>query len=90
MSPAVAPIPPHDLKQILVLFGYKVIAEDEFNWVLAHDVKDGADVPIVIPKLGDLVALDVMMETLITAKLNLQVYFALKQKLADGRPHNSH
>jgi|HubBroStandDraft_6_1064221.scaffolds.fasta_scaffold06462_3 hypothetical protein len=36
------------------------------------------------------VSLEIMMDTLITAKLNLQVYFALKQKLANGRVETAH
>ena len=37
--------------------------------------------PIILPKIGDLVAIDVMMQTLIDAKLNLGAYFALKERV---------
>jgi hypothetical protein len=79
MSPAVAPIPPIALKDILCLHGYRVTAEDDFNWSLVD--KNPNSEPIIIPKIGDLVALDVMMQTLIDAKLNLSTYFALKEKV---------
>lgn len=80
MSPAVAPIPPNALKEILCLHGYRVIAEDEYNWSLADRAQEKSE-PIIVPKIGDLVALDVMMQTLIDAKLNLSTYFALKEKV---------
>jgi hypothetical protein len=75
------------MKEILSHFGFQVIAEDEYNWVLS-ETKDHLGVatadekePIVIPKLGDLLALDVMMDTLIKSKLDLHTYFALKAKV---------
>jgi hypothetical protein len=87
--PAVACIPPWAMKEIMELFGWSVIAEDEYNWVLS-DSKDHIGVtdptaeikePIILPKLGDLLAVDVMMDTLVAAKLDLQTYFALKDKV---------
>lgn len=78
MSPAVAPIPPPALKEILCLHGFKVIDEDEYNWVLADSENS---VPITLPKMGELVAVDVMMQTLIDAKLNLSDYFRLKEQV---------
>jgi hypothetical protein len=85
--PAIAYIPPWAMKEILSHFGFQVIAEDEYNWVLS-ETKDHLGVatadekePIVIPKLGDLLALDVMMDTLIKSKLDLHTYFALKAKV---------
>jgi|HubBroStandDraft_2_1064218.scaffolds.fasta_scaffold836647_1 hypothetical protein len=85
--PAIAPIPPWAMKEILHLFGFQVIAEDEYNWVLS-ETKDhlgvaeaGEKEPIILPKLGDELALDVMMSTVINAKLDLHTYFALKAKV---------
>jgi hypothetical protein len=80
MSPAVAPIPPRALKDILCLHGYTLIAEDEYNWSLTDKTQEKSE-PIIIPKIGDLVALDVMMQVLIDTKLNLNIYFALKERV---------
>jgi hypothetical protein len=80
MSPAVAPIPPGALKEILCLHGYRVSTEDEYNWSLTDKSQENSE-PIIVPKIGELVALDVMMQTLIDAKLNLSTYFALKEKV---------
>lgn len=85
--PAIACIPPWAMKEILGHFGFQVIGEDEYNWVLS-ETKDhlgvaeaGEKEPIILPKLGDLLAVDVMMDTLIKAKLDLHTYFALKSKV---------
>jgi hypothetical protein len=85
--PAIAPIPPWAMKEILELFGFQVIAEDEYNWVLS-ETKDhlgvaeaGEKEPIVLPKLGELLALDVMMQTVIHARLDLHAYSLLKAKV---------
>ena len=85
--PAVACIPPWAMKEILEHFGFSVIAEDEYNWVLSETkahlgVATAGEVePLVLPKRGDLLAMDVMMETLIAAKMDLHTYFALKAKV---------
>jgi hypothetical protein len=75
--PAIACIPPWAMKEILEHFGFQVIAEDEYNWVMS-ETKGHLGVagpeekePLILPKLGDLLALDVMMDTLIKAKLGL-------------------
>ncbi len=76
------------MKEILEHFGYRVIAEDDYNWVLS-DTEDhlgiaggvAAKEPLILPKLGDLLALDVMMDTLIKAKLGYHTYFALKSRV---------
>jgi hypothetical protein len=73
--PAIAPIPPHILRAILELDGFRVISEDLYNWVL---VKDAADVfPIILPKIGKLVAVDVLMGALHKAHMNNARYFEL-------------
>jgi hypothetical protein len=75
------------MKEILQRFGFQVIAEDDYNWVLS-ETKDhlgvaevGEKEPIILPKQGDLLALDVMMSTVINAKLDLHTYFALKAQV---------
>jgi hypothetical protein len=80
MAPAVAPIPPGALKTILELYGFKVSAEDDYNWILA-DPHHPENEPIVIPKIGDLVAVEVMMQALIDSKLPFSAYLALKEKV---------
>jgi hypothetical protein len=80
MPPAVAPIPPGALKTILEMYGFVVIAEDGFNWVL-EDPKQADSEPIVIPKIGELVAVEVMMQALIDSKLPFSAYLALKEKV---------
>lgn len=53
------PIPPEALKRALEAAGYKVVDEGQRNWVLARD-KD--PVPVIIPKDGDLVSVDIMQD----------------------------
>lgn len=78
--PAVAPIPPGAMKTILELYGWKIAAEDGLNWVFVDPSNKEAD-PVVIPKIGDVLALDVMMQTLIDTKMDLATYFSLKQQV---------
>ena len=75
--PAIDPIPPALLKRVLELAEYKVITEDKHNWLLA---KFDHDVPIILPKRGQLVAVDVMMNTLASANLPPGAYFPLRDK----------
>lgn len=80
--PAIACISPFSMKRILDLYGWGVIAEDEFNWVLAEKKPTGDDIePVILPKLGDLLALDVQMDILIKTKLDLHTYAVLKQRV---------
>jgi hypothetical protein len=72
------PIPPKQLKRVLELRGYEVAAEDEWNWALAKD----KGIPIIIPKEGDYVAVEVMMNTLHKAGLMLGDYFPLRDQAA--------
>jgi hypothetical protein len=75
------------MKEILELFGFQVIAEDEYNWILSETkdhlgvAQEGEKEPIILPKLGDLLALDVMMQTVIQARLDLHAYSLLKAKV---------
>lgn len=81
--PALAPIPPALLRRILELDDYKVIAEDLLNWVLVKTADD--KLPIILPKIGKLVAVDVMMEALHRAQMNNGRYFELRELAnADG------
>jgi hypothetical protein len=72
---ALAPIPTYLLKAILELDGFKVAAEDSLNWVLVKEV--GEVLPIIIPKVGKLVAVDLLMGALHKAQMNDARYFEL-------------
>lgn len=80
MSLAVpSPISPINLKRLLELKGYEVIAEDAYNWLLAKGSKTA---PVPVPKLGDLVPVDVFMDVVFTkAGMNLGEYIEVKNSL---------
>jgi hypothetical protein len=80
--PAVACIPPIAMKRILELRGYRIVSEDEFNWVMEPSKYEAGSLqePITLPKRGALLAVDIMMDTLIKTKTDLQMYFSLKEK----------
>ena len=80
MPAVLAPIPPLALKQILELYGFKLVSEDEYNWLLADPGQSTCE-PIVLPKMGELVAIDVMMQVLIDAKMGYATYFALRDRV---------
>jgi len=77
---ALAPIDPVSLKCIFELNGYAVIHEDDYNWLLSHSDEK---LPITLPKLGDLVPLEILMDTVFTkAGMDLRVYTELKGRVA--------
>ena len=49
-------IPPRMLKEVFERNGYKLVGDDEYQWMLARD----GDVPLLIPKLGAVVSVPVM------------------------------
>lgn len=65
---------PGVFKKILELRGYKVVAEDVYNWIMAAN---DDDVPITVPKLGDVVDLGVLMHILDKAQIDNRTYFLL-------------
>ena len=71
--PAITSISPECLKRILVLYGYKVSDEDEFNWILTRE----GSAPIPVPKLGELVGADVLVSVLSKAKMDNRVFLSL-------------
>ena len=83
MCAIVAPIPPHELLLILRLYGYKIISESYFNWVLARDEDD---IPLTLGKLGDAVPVEVMENMFAHSGMNDAVYFALKAALRSENP----
>jgi hypothetical protein len=75
--PALAPIPPEQLKRLLETLGWSAIGEDQYNWLLDREGNTGP--PITIPKIGPLVAIEAMMAALHQAQVNDGQYFeALK------------
>lgn len=68
--PALAPVAPRVFKRILELAGYESIAEDAYCWILLSGRH-----PAVIPKIGDLVALEIMDSILNAAQINNLKYF---------------
>jgi hypothetical protein len=71
------------MKRILELRGYKVVAEDQLNWVLEPTKYESGvtQEPVTLPKRGALLAVDIMMDTLIKTKTDLQMYFRLKEQV---------
>lgn len=53
----IAGIPPEALKRVLERNGYRAIDEDELNWLM---VKEGVDEPMVVPKKGRVLGVDIM------------------------------
>lgn len=80
---ALAPVAPETFKAILEAVGYKVVREDEFNWTL---VRGPLEVPIILPKEGLLVGIDVLMQALADAKIDNLTYLTHKAKF--GKPVN--
>jgi len=83
--PALAPVAPETLKRILELKGYRVVSEDDLNWALARDLKGE---PVIIPKAGELVALDVMSAALDTAQMSNSEYFRFRTQALGLPPIN--
>jgi len=87
--PAITPIPPLAMKKILELRGWKVVAEDDSNWLMEPSKYDGLakPEPLPLPKRGRVLAVDVMMDSLIKTKTDLHTYFILKEQvLGDNAP----
>jgi hypothetical protein len=53
---AVTSCSPEDLKKIVELFGYSLHRQDSWNWAMMR----GAEKPLIIPKCGEVVSLDVL------------------------------
>jgi len=70
------------MMRILELRGYKVVTDDNLNWVMEPSKYESGILqePITLPKRGALLSVDIMMDTLIKTKTDLHMYFALKDK----------
>ena len=82
MLNALAPVFPAVLLEIVKAYGYQLWGEDQYNWLL---ISESHDEPIVLPKLGEFVALEVLHDIVFTkAGMNLREYLALKHKIEAG------
>jgi len=81
MSAAIAPISPDLLCRILKAVGYSVLGDDEFNWAMS---RDKSEAPIIIPKKGEVVAVDVLMGALDHAKMDNRTFFTLRDGFLSG------
>ena len=70
--PAIAPVPPETLKEVLERDGWSVMIEGKYNW---HLGKNGQRV--TIPKDGEVVDLTVMDSCLRRADMDLARLFEL-------------
>src|SRR6185369_593616 len=61
--PRLGPIPPSALKRVLELDGFSIAHEDDYNWALA---RDGVEDVVIVPKLGPVVAEDVLLRVVMT------------------------
>ena len=76
--PAVAPLPPAAIRQLLEEHGYEIVAEDDFNWAFA---KTDTDEPVMVPHRVDLVPLEVAFH--VAQRVGFDDYF---EKLHQVRP----
>ena len=68
--PAVAPLPPDAIRELLESHGYEIIDEDDYNWAFAK----GEDAePVMVPKTVDLVPLEIAFH--IARKVGFNDYF---------------
>ena len=65
-------VPPSILKDVLIHAGCELIEEDTYNWVLMK-----AGQPLVIPKMGLFVAVEVIERCLHRAGLTPEEFFRL-------------
>jgi hypothetical protein len=87
MSTAITPVAPWALKEILCAYGLRVVYEDDWNWILDEPNHPEIE-PITVPKIGETVAVDVMMDTLMNAKIGFGTYQSLKEKVLAPNWHS--
>jgi hypothetical protein len=68
--PAVAPLPPAAIRELLESHGYEMVAEDDYNWAFA---KGENDEPVMVPNAVDLVPLEVAFH--VASKVGFNDYF---------------
>lgn len=79
--PALAKCSPEELKNILLLAGWKVYNEDQYNWSL---VKGIGSESLEIPKKGKLVSFEVLYHCLGAGELAPGDYFEFLQQIRPG------
>ena len=77
--PAVAPLPPQAIREVLEADGYELIRTDEYNWAFAKGVDDE---PILVPHKVDLVPLDICFW--VAVKTGFNGYFEKFHELDGG------
>ena len=75
--PALAPIPPRVLKDVLVRDGWSIYDEDSYNWILTK----GNQILPPVPKRGGVVAMEVHEHLLGAAGIPLDRYFKLLKEI---------
>jgi hypothetical protein len=76
------PIPPRVLKRVLELDGFSVEHEDDYNWALA---KDGVEDVVIVPKLGQVVAADLLLRAIeATPRTQTRYLFTDRQVPSSG------
>jgi len=66
-----------------MLFGYKLLGDTQYNWILSRDDEDE---PLVIPKLGALVSVTIITRVFDHSGMDLKTYLALKAIVENGSP----
>jgi len=64
---------------MLEAFGYLVVHEDDYNWSLDRGPEDAI---LVVPKLGEVLAIEVMDNLLAKARIDDRTYFELLAKFS--------
>lgn len=68
--PAVVPLPPEAIRELLEANGYEVIDEDDYNWAFG---KGETDEPIMVPKGVELVPVEIAFN--VARKVGFNDYF---------------
>ena len=76
--PIPIPVSPKVFKQMLERYGYSVIKEEAKNW---HFAKGENDLPILLPKIGEVVLLDALSNILHKTKMDDATYFSLLKEV---------
>ena len=79
--PAVRPLPPAKIRALLEAKGYKLIAEDDYNWAFALG---DTDEPIIVPIGVGLVPLEIAFH--VAVKCGFNNYFDLLDTDEDPFP----
>lgn len=70
--PAVIPLSPQRIKELLEAHGWELAATDEFNWAFTS-MLDLAAAPVLVPHAVDLVPIDIAFS--VARKVGFNAYF---------------